>query len=38
MIEGGGKLNIIPNEAYLGIAVPASTIDEQKRIDLFLNS
>ena len=35
MMEGGGKLNVIPNEAHLGIDVRASTIDEQKRIDLY---
>ena len=35
MVEGGGKLNVIPNEAHLGIDVRAQTKAEQLRIDSF---
>lgn len=35
MIEGGGKLNVVPNEAQLGIDVRATSKEEQLRIDSF---
>ena len=35
MMEGGGKFNVIPNEAHLGIDVRASSTEEQNRIDVF---
>lgn len=35
MVEGGGKLNVVPNEAHIGVDVRASTIEEQKRIDEY---
>lgn len=33
MIQGGGKLNVVPNEAHLGIDVRAATTKEQRKID-----
>lgn len=33
MIQGGGKLNVVANEAQLGIDVRAETKEEQQRID-----
>lgn len=35
MVEGGGKLNVIPNEAHLGIDVRAASLDEQMRVNEF---
>jgi glutamate carboxypeptidase len=37
MIEGGGKLNVVPNEAHIGIDVRATTLEEQRRIDTFFD-
>ena len=35
IVEGGGKLNVIPNEAHLEVDVRAQTKAEQYRIDSF---
>ena len=33
MVQGGGKLNVIPDEAHLGVDVRSVTNVEQERID-----
>ncbi|MBD8032892.1 M20 family metallopeptidase [Solibacillus merdavium] len=33
MVQGGGKLNVIPDEAHLGVDVRSVTKSEQERID-----
>ncbi|MEK3765662.1 M20 family metallopeptidase [Solibacillus sp. FSL K6-4121] len=33
MVQGGGKLNVIPDEAHLGVDVRSGTKTEQERID-----
>ena len=33
MMQGGGKLNLVPNEAKNGVDVRAETKEEQQRID-----
>lgn len=33
MVQGGGKLNVIPDEAHIGIDVRSVTKEEQERID-----
>ena len=35
MVQGGGKLNVVANEAKLGVDVRAETKEEQHRIDDF---
>lgn len=35
MMDGGGKLNVIPNLAHLGVEVRSKTIQEQIRIDEY---
>lgn len=35
LVQGGGKLNVVPNEAEIGIDVRASTKNEQERVDDF---
>lgn len=35
MVQGGGKLNVIPNEAHLGVDVRAATKEEQHKIDHY---
>lgn len=35
LVQGGGKLNVVPNEAEIGIDVRASTKEEQQRVDEF---
>lgn len=35
MVQGGGKLNVVANEAKIGIDVRAETKEEQQRIDHF---
>ena len=35
IVQGGGKLNVVPNEAKVGIDVRATTKEEQKRVDEF---
>ena len=35
IMEGGGKLNVIPNSAHLGVDVRSETREEQLRIDNF---
>ncbi|TVT28924.1 M20 family metallopeptidase [Salinicoccus cyprini] len=37
-IEGGGKLNVIPDHARFGVNVRVETEEEQKRIDDYMNS
>ena len=33
MVQGGGKLNVVPDEAHIGIDVRSVTIEEQERIE-----
>lgn len=35
MVQGGGKLNVIPDEAHIGIDVRSVTKEEQERIDTY---
>lgn len=35
MVQGGGKLNVIPNEAHLGVDVRAATKEEQHKINHY---
>lgn len=37
MIQGGGKLNVVANEAQLGVDVRAETKEEQQRIDDYFD-
>lgn len=37
MMRGGGKLNVIPNEAHIGIEVRSKTIREQQRVDHYFS-
>lgn len=37
MIQGGGKLNVVPNEAHLGVDVRAATKEEQQKIDDYFD-
>ena len=33
MVQGGGKLNVVPDEAHIGVDVRSVTIEEQERIE-----
>lgn len=35
MMQGGGKLNVVPNEAHLGVDVRAATKKEQRKINHY---
>ncbi len=35
LVQGGGKLNVVPNEAHLGVDVRAATKEEQRKIDEY---
>lgn len=37
LVQGGGKLNVVPNEAEVGVDVRASTKTEQDRVDAFFD-
>ncbi len=38
LVQGGGKLNVVPNEAHVGVDVRAATKKEQERIDQFFEN
>ncbi|RLL47764.1 M20 family peptidase [Oceanobacillus piezotolerans] len=37
-VKGGGKLNVVPDSATIGVNVRVRTIDEQKRLDNIIKS
>lgn len=38
LFKGGGKLNVVPDKATIGVDVRASSYEEQKRIDEIINT